>query len=257
MATDSWVPTHQGIAFNTAGELVDGQHRLHALILSGKTIVMMVTFGLPIKIAGKEMTTMDAIDRGKTRSVADQLKIQHGLKNGALIAAICASLGGLCYGERTRRLSVGQTLETYRIFEDSVTWVILHRSRQHGLRMVGVLAAFAMALATEEGFFDGASPIACMYDKLMNGAELESGSPIQLLRGVLTSDEAKLLSRGYDRGIAELVLQAIFLEASNQRVSKLAMSVDGVNHFRGRLKTRVEKVSALFQIAPPSPLRAA
>jgi hypothetical protein len=45
MANGRWVYTHQGIAFNDRDELIDGQHRLHAVILSGLAAVrMMVTF---------------------------------------------------------------------------------------------------------------------------------------------------------------------------------------------------------------------
>src|SRR5258708_2556984 len=69
MKNGTWMPTHQGVAFNDRDELIDGQHRLHAIILSGRTVRMMVTFGLPSKIEGKEMTTMDCVDRGATRSV--------------------------------------------------------------------------------------------------------------------------------------------------------------------------------------------
>ena len=69
-----WALTHQGMAFNDKDELIDGQHRLHGIIKSGVPELTMVTFGLPSKIEGAEMTTMDAVDRGKPRSVADQLK---------------------------------------------------------------------------------------------------------------------------------------------------------------------------------------
>jgi hypothetical protein len=92
MLNGLWVPTHQGLAFNDKDALIDGQHRLHAIVMSGVTIRMMVTFGLPSKIERKEMTTMDAVDRGATRSVGDQLTIQHGFSNGSITASICATL---------------------------------------------------------------------------------------------------------------------------------------------------------------------
>ena len=44
---------------------------------------------------------MDAVDRGRARSVADQLRIQHGMKEGTVIASICKSLAGLCHEART------------------------------------------------------------------------------------------------------------------------------------------------------------
>ena len=107
MAAGVWTATHQGIAFNDRDELIDGQHRLRAIIRSGLTIRLMVTFGLPAQIAGREMTTMDAVDRGRTRSVADQLRIQHGMKDGSAIAQICAGLVSLFAHGLKRRRSTG------------------------------------------------------------------------------------------------------------------------------------------------------
>lgn len=43
----AWVPTHQGIAFSPDGTLLDGQHRLLAVIQAGVPLVTLVTRGLP------------------------------------------------------------------------------------------------------------------------------------------------------------------------------------------------------------------
>lgn len=245
MINGVWVATHQGVAFNDVDELIDGQHRLRAIVLSGKTIRMMVTFGLRSKISGSLMTTMDAVDRGRTRSVADQLKIQHGLKNGTLIAAICMSLAGICSAQRTRRLSVGQSLDIYRLFEKPIDWVILHRPKEHGLRQTGVAAAFAFALATEDTV---EGTIGTMFYGLLTGEKLRDRSAIKHLREFLVSEEAKLLARGTDRGIAELVLQAIYLEMQGKPVGHLVVAQDGVVHFRAKQDLAVEKVSAMFRL---------
>lgn len=42
-----WELTHQGIAFNESGELVDGHHRLCAVIESGVNVWMYVTYDVP------------------------------------------------------------------------------------------------------------------------------------------------------------------------------------------------------------------
>lgn len=236
-----WQATHQGIAFNDRDELIDGQHRLHAIVRSGVTIRMMVTFGLPSHIAGKEITVMDCVDRGRTRSVSDQLKIQHGLTDGSIIAAVCLSIGRLCYGERTRRMSVGQTLEIYRAFEEPVKHVIRHRSKEHGLKAAGVMAAFAFALATD-------ARLKAMYHRLLAGEELMPKSPMALLRTFLMSDDAKLLNRGSDRALAELVLQAIHLEIHGEPIASLELSTDGVEHFRKLQPDRVDAIAKLFRL---------
>jgi len=254
MKNGTWVATHQGVAFNDLDELIDGQHRLRAIVLSGCTVRMMVTFGLPSKIEGKQMTTMDAVDRGRTRSVADQLTIQHGFKNGSITASVCAALAGICSSERTRRLSVGETLDIFRAYEAPALWVIDRRSKEHGLRVAGVLAGFAFAMATEPAFNDSERqdhdlmPITAMFEALTTGDGLKAKSPIAHLRNFLTSDEAKLLTRGTNRGVAELTLEAIRLQLKGKPITKLEMSTEGADHFRKLQPDRVAKIAAFFQI---------
>lgn len=247
MANGQWVQTHQGVAFNDKDHLIDGQHRLHGIIKSGVTVRMMVTFGLPSKIKGKEMTTMDAVDRGKQRSVADQLKIQHGMRNGSVIAQMCASLGSLCYNVRTRRLTVGQTLEIYREFQPSVDWIIESRPKEHGLKMTGVLAAFAFAMAAHDdkahvGMLRG------LFVSLKYGDDLSEGMPVWHLRNFLLSEDAKLLNRGSDRGLAELVLLALQLQIAGEKITKLELSQNGLHMFRALQPERVAKVAGIFQL---------
>lgn len=241
MASGVWTATHQGIAFNDLDQLIDGQHRLRAIILSGVTVRMMVTFGLASKIEGREMTTMDAVDRGRTRSVADQLKIQHGMKNGSAIAMICASLAGLCQQERTRKLSVGQTLEIYREFQAEIDWVIDLKPREHGLKSKGVLAAVAFAITAAPEL----KPVCRM---LFAGGDFAGPNPVGHLRKFLTSPDAILLNRGTDRGIAELTLEALFLHTRETQIGALFHGLDGLHHFRSLQPQRVAKIAAFFAL---------
>lgn len=61
-------PHHQGIAFNTRGQLVDGRHRCTTIAKSGVSCQLMVTRNVPIEAVQK-------IDSGSARSVVDHLKI--------------------------------------------------------------------------------------------------------------------------------------------------------------------------------------
>lgn len=251
MVNGTWVPTHQGVAFNDKDELIDGQHRLLAIVKSGCTIRMMVTFGLPSVIVGKEMTTMDCVDRGTPRSVSDQLRIQHGMKDGAIIAMTARSIAALSITEKTRRISVGHTLEIYRAFQPAVDHLISRRSSEHGLRQAGVLAGFAFALMTKwtgKAWGSGASTICAMYERLVTGEELKERTPVQHLRAFLTSDEAKLLGRGTDRGVSELVLQAIHLETKGKPIAKLELGTEGADFFRAQQTERLDQIAALFRL---------
>ena len=250
MVNGVWAATHQGLAFDVDERLIDGQHRLKAVIMANRTVKMKVTFNLPARIEGSEMTTMDCVDRGRTRSVADQLTIQHGFKYGSLTASICAALSNICCGERTRRLSVGQTLEVYRAFEKPVKFVIEHRSKESGLKSAGVAAAFAFAMAAEDCMRDLEKEVQTMFFHLNRpaGDEERKFPVIALLHKFLTSDEAKLLSRSLDRGLAEMTLQVIFLELHGRKVEKLEMSLEGADWFRTQQKTRVGKVAGIFKL---------
>jgi hypothetical protein len=64
MAAGFWTLNHQGIAFDDSGTLVDGQHRLSAVVMSGVTIKIMVTYG----------SSRVGIDELRVRHAADVIK---------------------------------------------------------------------------------------------------------------------------------------------------------------------------------------
>lgn len=253
MVAGVWYPTHQGIAFNDRDELIDGQHRLMAVVMSRKTVRMMVTFGLKSKIAGSDMTTMDCVDRGRTRSVADQLKIQHGFKNGAQIAQISGALAGFCH-ESIRRPSVDQVLKIYHLFKPEMDFVIANRSKLPGLRSAGVLAGFVFALAAESGDVwkrkIAAMFTALMFDDAKGEKTLDPFPAVKQLHEFLTGEKAKLILASMNRGIADVTLQAIWADLNDKGAEKLKMELDGRNYFSGAVK-QTPKVAALFELPKP------
>ena len=63
-----WKRTHQGIALTQYGTLLDGQHRLLAIIRTGRTLPMLVFTNEPAE-------NYEFIDCGRTRSNLDMLRI--------------------------------------------------------------------------------------------------------------------------------------------------------------------------------------
>lgn len=74
-----WLLTHQGIAIDTGGRLLDGHHRLTAVVSSGRTVPMRITYDA-------DPETFAVIDDGKRRSAADVLGYM-GEKNSQSLAA--------------------------------------------------------------------------------------------------------------------------------------------------------------------------
>ena len=58
--------THQGIAFDKDGKLIDGMHRLTACVQADAAIAVQATFNMDREL-------FDALDRGRARSQADDL----------------------------------------------------------------------------------------------------------------------------------------------------------------------------------------
>lgn len=119
MKNGGWTLTHQGIAFDTDGNLQDGQHRLWAIIFSGCTIQINVTRGVPVEIDGH--MTMDAIDRNRVRSTGQQMGLCHNIKNGNVVAAAMRSIAGMINPKQFKgRLSTANSLELYDLYGKDV-----------------------------------------------------------------------------------------------------------------------------------------
>lgn len=81
MKRGEWRITHQAIGIANTGKVLDGQHRLTAIIKANRSIKMYITTGL-------EENVMSVIDTGKKRTVNDSFQIL-GVKNtNNLTAAI-------------------------------------------------------------------------------------------------------------------------------------------------------------------------
>lgn len=100
MAAGAWYVTGETIKFAKTGELLDGQHRLHAIIDSGTAQRMLV-------IRGLDPVTKGIIDTGAPRTAGDALKLV-GLGSGNPYAvAAAARLLVLWRTDRLRTMSAG------------------------------------------------------------------------------------------------------------------------------------------------------
>tara|TARA_B100000427_G_scaffold171377_1_gene142469 strand:+ start:604 stop:1479 length:876 start_codon:yes stop_codon:yes gene_type:complete len=76
-----WIVTNQGISFDPDGNLLDGQHRLHACIEANKPIDILVARNINPK-------AFQCVDIGASRTAGDTLDIINGNNSqGKLIAA--------------------------------------------------------------------------------------------------------------------------------------------------------------------------
>lgn len=231
----NWLLTHQGVAFNDRHELIDGQHRLEAIIRAGVAIKMMVTLGIP------SARSMDVVDQGVSRSIADILDLQHNLKHPRLIASSARIIATFCYTGRARKLSIGQVLEVYKLFGSEMEKAIERRGDLKclwGAHVTGAIAFAGMARSTDAEEF---------HRKLNSGAGLGAHNPILKVRNYLISTDAKA-ERAKGSGtvpLAQMVVGAIkrFLDDKDTVSDEQALE-----YFCLLQKDRVAKVKALFEL---------
>lgn len=84
MKNNQWQMNGEPIIFDRCGAMIDGQHRMHAVIKSGKTIPFLV-------VRGVETESFHSINRGKTRSTANIFAIA-GHQNSTTLASACAGV---------------------------------------------------------------------------------------------------------------------------------------------------------------------
>lgn len=65
----NWHRTHQGIAFDEEGTVLDGQHRLHAIVKTGQPQPMLI-------FLNENQSNHESIDGGKQRTLLDVVRLE-------------------------------------------------------------------------------------------------------------------------------------------------------------------------------------
>lgn len=96
MTAGRWRLSGEAVKFAKDGKLLDGQHRLHAVVRSGVTVRLLVVRGLDDDV-------QDVIDSGASRSAGDALKL-HGEANYSSLAAAARIAIDYVSGQLDRKL---------------------------------------------------------------------------------------------------------------------------------------------------------
>lgn len=110
MAAGRWQLTHQGIAFNKTGELVDGQHRLAAIVEADVPVEMVVSTGFDVEYDSP-------LDQGRVRG------LNHVMHREFRWIATARVLHWMTLGQMgnvTYRLSVGEIQRSYELHQSAM-----------------------------------------------------------------------------------------------------------------------------------------
>lgn len=168
-----WHVIHQGIAFDSKGLLVDGQHRLLAVCDAGISIPLMVTFGLP---AG----SMEAVDRGMKRSIPDILQLEHAIPNSSRISSLVAVIAA-CVHSLDTTMTPGVAMEIYRQHKPSLDWAASSLPQRGSLWAAPIVSAFAVGYGRTET----QAAVVSFVASYESGEALVDGQPAFYLRRAL------------------------------------------------------------------------
>lgn len=248
MTNGNWILSHQGIAFDESGNLLDGQHRLLAIVRSGVTVPMAVTRGLPVsQLNGVELFTMDVIDRNRPRTTADQLGVCHQIAKANKVMAAVASLAWLCTSSRIRT-TVPQALAVLDIYGDHIN------------EAMGITEAFKPA---DVGVVNGSLAFVAHshHDQTMefakllaSGENISKGMPVYALRNYLIA--GGVAARNWTErkeAMGESVINALWYHISNQPLNMIKRGDTNLKAFRQRQRQNVEKVRQIMGYQPAIP----
>jgi hypothetical protein len=197
-----WKLTHQGIAVSESGRLLDGQHRLAAVIKAGVPAQMMLTAGLPDDI-------FDVLDIGRARRASDVLSIAGAKSSKTLASAVKLKMLYERWPEKiwTADYAKCSNHEILAGYEASpALWdrvvAIADGARLHKVLVSGPFAAMAF-LAALQGV--DLSRIELLALDLKQGSALRPGSPVLAYRNKVIASPAIPSVRGSQRRLAEYI----------------------------------------------------
>ena len=195
MKSGEWIEAAgDPIRFNDQGELIDGQHRLWAIIETGLSFFFTVTRGLPVEAMG-------VLDTGRSRSLKAFLEIAKESYSGVLSAVIYNlneywNTGEIAKGW-SQRLSTRKAfviLQDHAGVRDSIVKTLPVQHALHGGH--GRWATMHYILGVID--YEDAD---AFFEKLATGDSIASNSPIAILRGrmldVRYSNRQKMAQRDF------------------------------------------------------------
>lgn len=189
---------HQGIAFDSEGNLVDGQHRLSAIAESGVTLPLLCSFNIPSQNIMK-------VDRIVARTLADSLKMRGKSEGNDLLADMNPTTAGVLstfarfLPDVPDSLSEKELLDILFKFKDAIVFAghLPNNSRTKGLATSYHRTAIARAHST------GISPagLDTFWRDFINGDGVCAASPVlrsyrdtMLLRGDKVTPKEKIFT---------------------------------------------------------------
>jgi hypothetical protein len=142
----NWRRTHQGIAFDEEGVVLDGQHRLHAIIRTGQSLPMLI-------FLNENQSAHESIDGGKPRTLLDvvRLELLDDTIKGKHISVLKEMWAGR-YCKSQNHLSATEVINIYRRHHQAVRFAVdmLENNVVNNTTLIAVVARASHTVPKEK-----------------------------------------------------------------------------------------------------------
>ena len=207
MKSGNWHLNHQGIAFDNNNVLVDGQHRLTAVVKSGVTVDMLVTYGAS-RVGVDELRVRSAYDVIKFGSLSDWVDKAD--------IEIAKAIPVVFFDNVRITLSTHETLQIAEKYKDGILFCRREfKSKKKGVHSALVRSCFAVAYY----HFDEAKLIT-MIQSLYSGI-IESADDAVVIRAREMILGADFSGSGFRYRSAKRLCRAIEAYCNGEKIAKL------------------------------------
>lgn len=221
MSKDQWVLNGDGICVGKNGDLYNGQHRLWAVVTSGKTVKMQVAYGV-------DENARPTIDTGITRTWGDSLRMFEGISRGNKMAAIIRMFYCLKHGKSPAMLSPHDGKELYYENKEALDWAhnLFCSSKAEDNSVIAGAFAFAYAYGNNK---ETRQEIENFAEMVRTGANISVDNPAYILRSSIVHASARSRLRNNNANFdtvqsryrfALKVLRAIQAFLNNEKLSR-------------------------------------
>ncbi|MFE5037110.1 hypothetical protein [Streptomyces sp. NPDC056683] len=225
MAAGGWHNNGEAIKVAIDGTILDGQHRLHAVVKSGATVTILVVSNLP-------METQSTMDGGAKRNPGDVFALRNE-QNSTMLGSVTRKVW--LWEQGDKRFSAKEAPTTPELYALVDKYPGLRRSADIAVRVyhnfrpippsiVGAAHHLCSRIAPDDA--------AWFYEALGTGAELALRHPILTLRNrVMTDkDNQRAVSDGLHMAQVLTAWNALRAGKTSLAVIKVPLEADGKVH---------------------------
>lgn len=210
MSAGKWLQSGETIKFSVGGKLLDGQHRLHAIVKSNKPISTICVYDL-------EDEVFEVVDTGKNRGAWDMLAIM-GYKNLHSLAATANlqitydrdTFNGVSGGGASLKITnmeIHESILAHPYLPDAVNKAANFMSRRFGYGSLQAFFYYNFGRINKDGAED--------FFMILSGKLQESADyPVVMLRERLLSNSLSTIAK-----LSKPVVAGMFIKAWNAHIT--------------------------------------